>query len=726
MTARLVLQRGRGCIVRIRAYSSHGHTVSGIGILLTRRPIQVLTAAHVLTPFEGDTAPALSLDGQPHQLRRITPFPGLLEDLFVVIETTGPLASGKKCARLPRTPIPLVEGQGVTVDKDEAGITRTHKASVMSRICDGDDEAVVLDARSVQGDSGSPVFAEDALVGVCQASGGDGSSGTTIVSPLTEEALAILNRLVPRRRVPRWVVVGAALTVVCSAALIVLPTLLGRKPQQHPVFPEVTIWPNDPGTIHYEPGDTVSIAILLRTTADVTLVEQLPDGTQEKLIDDKSMERGTHSYRATLAQVVGEVRFLIAAAAMGKTSTDAMSVRVGTEYVSPSGSGTETAAAFADSQLEKVVRSAIGQPTGVLTRDAVAGLKDLPARGYGITDLSGIEACVNLVSLDLGENKLTDLEPLAKLTELRQLKLDRNGTIADIARLRPLAKLQTLDITYNRISDLEALESLKNLEWLFLGGNPIKSHSLAALKGLVELRLIHAWGANLTDMSAVASLALLQELHVEDNAISDARPASHLRNLASLCLRNNKIKDISSLAANPGLGSGDDVDLRENSVDLSPASAQSAAVRALQERGVNLLTLPQHAEGASSISPIASEQLVTSGVSYRTAAYTGEVFLNKTLSVSYQGGAVVLSHDPGGAGDIMVDDVLELTVEHEDGASAHQIVNFTNECMHAVAPLPPCEITGLFEPGINTVHFALYDGCGGNAGCTRIYLVVTP
>lgn len=126
------------------------------------------------------------------------------------------------------------------------------------------------------------------------------------------------------------------------------------------------------------------------------------------------------------------------------------------------------------------------------------------------------------------------------------------------------------------------------------------------------------------------------------------------------------------------------------------------------------------------IVPTASQHLVTSGIAYRPATSTGEVFLYKTLTVTYTSGEVILCHDSDGTGDFMVDDVMEVAVDHRDGGTAYETIDFTDECMHAVAPLTPRNITALFDQGLNTVRFTLRDGCAGNVGCTQVYLVVAP
>ena len=62
--------------------------------------------------------------------------------------------------------------------------------------------------------------------------------------------------------------------------------------------------------------------------------------------------------------------------------------------------------------------------------DELAALVDLDARGAGVADLRGLEHAVNLEGLDLGDNPVGDLRPLASLPKLRRLNVD--GAVAPL------------------------------------------------------------------------------------------------------------------------------------------------------------------------------------------------------------------------------------------------------------------------------------------------------
>ncbi|HIH96261.1 MAG TPA: leucine-rich repeat domain-containing protein [Thermoplasmata archaeon] len=55
---------------------------------------------------------------------------------------------------------------------------------------------------------------------------------------------------------------------------------------------------------------------------------------------------------------------------------------------------------FPDRNLEKAVREAIGKPTGPIRAADLEKLTRLSANGENITELTGLEYCTNLESLD--------------------------------------------------------------------------------------------------------------------------------------------------------------------------------------------------------------------------------------------------------------------------------------------------------------------------------------
>jgi Leucine-rich repeat (LRR) protein len=111
---------------------------------------------------------------------------------------------------------------------------------------------------------------------------------------------------------------------------------------------------------------------------------------------------------------------------------------------------------FDDLALERAVRDELGQPFGFLTRQGLLSLQTLDAKGLGVSDLSGLEYCENLIWLDLDTNSISDLTPLTNLVNLMSLNLDSNE-VFDIAPLAGLLNLDSLSLFDNQVGDIHAL-----------------------------------------------------------------------------------------------------------------------------------------------------------------------------------------------------------------------------------------------------------------------------
>ncbi len=268
---------------------------------------------------------------------------------------------------------------------------------------------------------------------------------------------------------------------------------------------------------------------------------------------------------------------------------------------------------FADSDLESAVRLALGKPTGssISTTDALA-LKSLSAGYYGISNLSGIEYCTNLVELDLRHNNISTITQLGSLTKLRTLELQYNA-ISNLSPLSSLQSLQTLHLQGNQIASISALQGISSLVEVWLGGNqltsitPLANHTslqsvwlnsnqitsiqpLASCTGLREVWL----GDN--DISSIAPLSTLSNLHyvwIENNHIVDISALRNLPKLDQVWANGNRIYDIGPLADNTAVADSDEVDVRNNCLYITSGSAASADIAALEGRGVWMFTTGQ-------------------------------------------------------------------------------------------------------------------------------------
>ena len=304
---------------------------------------------------------------------------------------------------------------------------------------------------------------------------------------------------------------------------------------------------------------------------------------------------------------------------------------------------------FPDSNLESVIREAIGKPEGEISTSDLAQITSLTANDSGISELAGLEYLTNLTSLSLRDNEITDLTPLQGLTGLTILWLDRNSvsdlspiqgltgltnlrlngnSISDLTPLQGLAQLTHLILNGNSISDITPVEGLTSLTWLTLFFNSISDitplqglteltrldlfnnsvsdlaplegltaltslnvganpvSDLTPLQGLVQLTFLSVNAGQVTDITPLQGLTALTRLWLHfGNSISDITPLQGLVQLTDLRLQNNQITDLQALVDNEGLGSGDEVQLEGNPLGQQALCDQ---IPALQGRGVDV------------------------------------------------------------------------------------------------------------------------------------------
>jgi len=196
---------------------------------------------------------------------------------------------------------------------------------------------------------------------------------------------------------------------------------------------------------------------------------------------------------------------------------------------------------------EKITRKEIESLKEISMRDIkdnpilkAKSLKDTPEfkfiQSYGITNLSGLENAVNLEKLDLGENEISDLSPIAKLNKLLKLSLIRNR-ISDLTPISELTNLEYLDLYANKIEDISPLAKLTNLRHLDLHNNNNQTGD--------PVHPTVSGGIN--DISAVRNMSKLELLSLGSNNITDITPIKNLTNVKDLVLSGNHISNYEGL-----------------------------------------------------------------------------------------------------------------------------------------------------------------------------------
>ena len=252
---------------------------------------------------------------------------------------------------------------------------------------------------------------------------------------------------------------------------------------------------------------------------------------------------------------------------------------------------------FPDPNLQAAIRTAIGKPTGDILQSDLAGLTALYDSNCGIVNLVGLEHCTSLTLLVLHTNQISDISPLAGLTNLRELYLGSNQ-ITNISPLAGLTNLTYLELQSNHITGISPLSGLTNLTSLSLFSNQISD--LSPLAGLTGLSLLDLRNNQISDIPPLSGLTSLTMLWLDYNQISNLSPLSGLTNLTSLGLYANQISDIGPLVNNPGIGSGDYLELGQNPLN---ATSFNVYIPQLQNRGVNVVWATFTMNQPSNVSP---------------------------------------------------------------------------------------------------------------------------
>jgi antitoxin component YwqK of YwqJK toxin-antitoxin module len=181
-----------------------------------------------------------------------------------------------------------------------------------------------------------------------------------------------------------------------------------------------------------------------------------------------------------------------------------------------------------------------------IRRAKESGDTSLSLHGRDVTDLTPLATLTELTNLSLTDNMIADISPLAKLTKLTTLKI-RNNTLNDITPLASLTSLRELELYGNReLTDIKPLAGLNKLTKLGIYGNPITD--LSSLKRLSNLEHLNLQSSKITELTPLAKLTNLTTLGIQNNKLADLTPLRGLTNLERLLLDSNKITDLTPLA----------------------------------------------------------------------------------------------------------------------------------------------------------------------------------
>lgn len=194
--------------------------------------------------------------------------------------------------------------------------------------------------------------------------------------------------------------------------------------------------------------------------------------------------------------------------------------------------------AFTDSNLEQCVKEQLSLESSNITARDLQSMTSLSCNNQMIGNLTGLEYATNLRTLNLANNNIESIEPLANLYQLQVIDLHANE-ISDASPLAELDMLSSLDISNNKINDISFVTNLTQLERLEANSNQIQDVSaLGTLNNLQYLQLSHN---QISDISVISNLTKLRQVIIVDNNIEEIPSLDKLTGLEQLNLDENQI-----------------------------------------------------------------------------------------------------------------------------------------------------------------------------------------
>lgn len=181
------------------------------------------------------------------------------------------------------------------------------------------------------------------------------------------------------------------------------------------------------------------------------------------------------------------------------------------------------------------------QPEDLAIIAAMPNLKRLTLSDCGLSTISGLEKAQNLEYIDLGNNTIRNLEPLAHMMNLREINLNHNA-LTGLNALSVLSNLERLDVSYNSLTSIAPLATCTKLSDLNVSQNELTE--LGAIDNLPALRYLSANNNTISDISILADNTSLTELHIAKNQIEDITALSSLTNLEVIDFSNNQVVNL--------------------------------------------------------------------------------------------------------------------------------------------------------------------------------------
>ena len=177
-------------------------------------------------------------------------------------------------------------------------------------------------------------------------------------------------------------------------------------------------------------------------------------------------------------------------------------------------------------------------------------LQKLTLNGCSLSTVAGLESAKELTYLDLSNNAIRNITPLANLNLLQELKLAHNA-LNDLTAISSLSTLMSLDVSHNNLATLSPVTSILGLKWLEASNNALTD--LSGFQQLTALEHLTLSQNTITDISPLAACSVLKWLDISQNNLTDISVLAGLNSLADLNFANNQVTSLPKWSADCGL-----------------------------------------------------------------------------------------------------------------------------------------------------------------------------
>lgn len=236
----------------------------------------------------------------------------------------------------------------------------------------------------------------------------------------------------------------------------------------------------------------------------------------------------------------------------------------------PSASTSISNVVFSDPSLKECVQSEATKNGWLLTDEVT----NIDCSQSNIQLLNGLQSFANLETLNLSNNRIADVTPLAGLTKLSVIDLSDMPRLRNIDTLLALDNLTDVNLSGSGSEDI----TCASLDTLSLNANSVNEPAICtqliadviiadtALKSCIdssvelndfaftyEVVSLECEDAGIAQLDGIESFANLVSINIDSNLVSDLSPLGQLAKLKFFSASENPITDVFALSELPAL-----------------------------------------------------------------------------------------------------------------------------------------------------------------------------